>query len=118
MILNVFIVRVTWTPAQNRLFNGMVSILNADHLARLSYSGVNNEPVLRRTVVEKSVKRIRRLFATISWDPKLTQWLHNLLLENLNASYLAAYLDILQVKRILYLKNASNRLYAFLDFKK
>lgn len=67
-------------------------------MARLAYSGVWNEPVLRRTVIEKSVKRIRRLFASVSWDPKLVQWLHSLLLENLSTSYLTAYLDILQVK--------------------
>lgn len=68
-------------------------------MARLAYTGVWNEPVLRRTVVEKSVKRLRRLFASISWDIKLVQWLHYLLLENLSKNYLAAYLDMLQVQK-------------------
>lgn len=75
----------------------MVNILNADQMARLAYTGVWNEPVLRRTVIEKSVKRLRRLFASVFCDIKHVQWLHYLLLENLSKSYLAAYLDILQV---------------------
>lgn len=94
---NVFYCRVNWTSAQNRLFNGMVNILNSDHMARLACSGVHNEPILRRTIIDKSVKRVRRLMATISWEPKLTQWLHQLLIDNLSTQYLAAYLDILQV---------------------
>lgn len=89
--------RVNWTPAQNRLFNGMVNILNSDHLARLACAGSCNEPILRRTLIDKSVKRVRRLMATVSWDTKLTQWLHQLLIDNLSTQYLAAYLDILQV---------------------
>lgn len=75
----------------------MVGILNADHMSRLAYSGVHNEPILRRTIIEKSVKRVRKLLGSVSWDSKLTQWLHHLLLDNLSTSYLAAYLDILQV---------------------
>lgn len=97
--------RVNWTPAQNRLFNGMVNILNSDHLARLACAGVSNEPIIRRTVIDKSVKRVRRLMATVSWDTKLTQWLHQLLIDNLSTQYLAAYLDILQVSRVDILLN-------------
>lgn len=75
----------------------MVHLLNNDHLARLAYEGVHNEPIFRRTVVDKSVKRVRHLFATILWDSKLTQWLHQLLIDHLSTPYLTAYLDILQV---------------------
>lgn len=90
--------RVNWTPVQNRLFNGMVHILNCDHLARLAHAGASNEPVLRRVTIDKSVKRMRRLMACVSWDVKLTQWLHQLLMDNLSTQYLASYLDILQVR--------------------
>lgn len=33
----------------------------------------------------------------IYWDSKLTHWLHNTLLDNLEMSYLVAYVEILQV---------------------
>ncbi|KAF5299480.1 hypothetical protein FQR65_LT01061 [Abscondita terminalis] len=110
--------RVNWTPAQNRLFNGMVNILNSDRLARLAHSDAFHEPVLRRITVDKSVKRVRNLLATISWNPRLTQWLHQLLIDNLSTSYLGAYLDILQtlksklptfVDKMMYGPNASSR---------
>lgn len=66
-------------------------------MAKLAQTGVHNEPLLRRTVIDKAVQRVRRLLATISWDSKLTQWLHQLLIDNLDPYYLALYLDILQV---------------------
>lgn len=75
----------------------MVKILNSDRMARLTYAGSWNEPILRRTIIDKSVQRTRALMASISWDVRLTQWLHNLLIENLSTSYLGAYFDILQV---------------------
>lgn len=89
--------RVNWTPIQLKLFNGMVNILNNDHLARLAHTSVHNEPIFRRVVVDKSVKRVRNLLATVAWDSKLTQWLHQLLIDHLSTNYLSAYLDILQV---------------------
>ncbi|XP_044260037.1 KAT8 regulatory NSL complex subunit 3 isoform X6 [Tribolium madens] len=91
--------RLNWTTTQNRLFNGVVSILNADHLARLAHSNSHNEAIARRVTIDKSVERMRRLMATVSWDPKYTQWLHQILIDHLNTSYLAAYLDILQTLR-------------------
>lgn len=75
----------------------MVNILNSFNLSKLAYSGSQNEPLLRRTVIDKAVQRIRRLLASVLWDPKLTQWLHQILIDNLGPHYLACYLDILQV---------------------
>lgn len=75
----------------------MVNILNSDRLARLAYSNAHHESVLRRSAIDKSVNRVRHLFASISWDSRLTQWLHQLLIDNLSSSFLGAYLDILQV---------------------
>ncbi|XP_068909025.1 KAT8 regulatory NSL complex subunit 3 isoform X7 [Tenebrio molitor] len=91
--------RTNWTPTQNRLFNGIVNILNNDHLARLAHTKSHNEPVARRVTIDKSVERVRRLMATVFWDSKYTQWLHQLLIDNLSTQYLAAYLDILQTLR-------------------
>lgn len=84
-------------PYQLQLFNSVVDILNTDQMSRLAFTGSNNEAVLRRTVIDKSVKRFRRVMASIIWDMKLTQWLHQLLLEHLDTAYLTSYLDILQV---------------------
>ncbi|XP_018566281.1 KAT8 regulatory NSL complex subunit 3 isoform X1 [Anoplophora glabripennis] len=110
--------RNNWNPAQNRIFNGIVNILNSFNLSKLAYTGVHNEPLLRRTVIDKAVQRVRRLLVTISWDPKIVQWLHQVLIDNLESSYLAAYLDILQtlksklpafVEKMMFAPNSSLR---------
>ncbi|XP_045460459.1 KAT8 regulatory NSL complex subunit 3 isoform X3 [Harmonia axyridis] len=85
-----------WTPTQIRLFNGVISILNNHQLAKLASKGVDYEAICRRTAIDKSVQRLRRLMATVFWDQKLTQWLHQLLVDNLSTEYLGIYLDILQ----------------------
>lgn len=88
--------KVGWTPGQCRLFNKVVRILHSDRLARLAHKGSWNEPVLRRITVDKTARRFRQVLASVSWDVRHTQWLHNTLLDNLNRSYLSAYLDVLQ----------------------
>ncbi|KAJ8914989.1 hypothetical protein NQ315_002513 [Exocentrus adspersus] len=96
----------------------MVNILNSFNLSKLAQIDVHNEPLIRRTVIDKAVQRVRRLLATISWDPKIVQWLHQILLDNLGPSYLGAYLDILQtlksklptfVDKMMYAPNSSLR---------
>ncbi|KAK9871346.1 hypothetical protein WA026_011612 [Henosepilachna vigintioctopunctata] len=90
------IIKNNWSPRQTRLFNGIVGILNNHHLAKLASRGSDYEAISRRTAIDKSVQRVRRLMATVSWEPKMTQWLHQLLIDNLSTDYLAIYLDILQ----------------------
>ncbi|KAK3922666.1 KAT8 regulatory NSL complex subunit 3 [Frankliniella fusca] len=90
------VTRFGWSSIQNRLFNKMARILHADQLAHMANSGHWNEPVLRRIAVDKSSRRVRSLFASISWDLKLTQWLHVTLVDALSSRYLCAYLNILQ----------------------
>ncbi|XP_031359464.1 KAT8 regulatory NSL complex subunit 3-like isoform X2 [Photinus pyralis] len=110
--------KTNWTFSQNLLFNGMVKILNSDRLARLAHTSAYHEPILRRIAIDKAVKRVRYLFATVSWNSRLTQWLHQLLLDNLTTSYLGAYFDILQtlksklpvfVDKMMFGPNANSR---------
>lgn len=91
-----YINKNNWTLQQRKLFERIANILDSDHLARLAHKDRQHEPVHRRTIIDKSVSRVRQAFANIAWDPRLTQWLHGLLMEQLPPIYLGAYMDILQ----------------------
>ncbi|ETN60808.1 testis development protein prtd [Anopheles darlingi] len=85
-----------WSVQQFKLFDRVARLLDMDRLARLTNTDKQHEPVHRRTVIDKSVSRLRQALANVSWETRLTQWLHSLLVENLPPSYLAIYVDILQ----------------------
>uniref|UniRef100_A0A182PP92 KANL3/Tex30 alpha/beta hydrolase-like domain-containing protein n=1 Tax=Anopheles epiroticus TaxID=199890 RepID=A0A182PP92_9DIPT len=85
-----------WTIQQFKLFDRVARLLDMDRLARLTNTEKQHEPVHRRTVIDKSVSRFRQALASVSWETRLTQWLHVLLMENLPPSYLAIYIDVLQ----------------------
>uniref|UniRef100_A0A182XFD3 KANL3/Tex30 alpha/beta hydrolase-like domain-containing protein n=1 Tax=Anopheles quadriannulatus TaxID=34691 RepID=A0A182XFD3_ANOQN len=85
-----------WTVQQFKLFDRVARLLDMDRLARLTNTEKQHEPVHRRTVIDKSVSRLRQALASVSWETRLTQWLHVLLMENLPPSYLAIYIDMLQ----------------------
>uniref|UniRef100_A0A2M3YZY0 Putative kat8 regulatory nsl complex subunit 3 n=1 Tax=Anopheles braziliensis TaxID=58242 RepID=A0A2M3YZY0_9DIPT len=85
-----------WSVQQFKLFDRVARLLDMDRLARLTNTDKQHEPVHRRTVIDKSVSRFRQALASVSWETRLTQWLHSLLVENLPPSYLAIYVDVLQ----------------------
>lgn len=91
--------KTMWSRDQDELFSAVTRILDLDHLARLANVGRLHEPVLRRVVIDKSVARLRRSLSRYQWEPKLTQWLHSVLIDHLPPYYMAAYLDILQTMK-------------------
>lgn len=91
--------RYGWSKQQLNLYRQVSNILDYDQLARLAVSGRQNEGIIRRCSVDKSVSRMRAAFATVHWDIPLTQWLHHLLSDHLPPSYMTSYIDILQTLR-------------------
>ncbi|ESO93039.1 hypothetical protein LOTGIDRAFT_119842, partial [Lottia gigantea] len=91
--------KTDWSMQQNRLFTKIMKALQADKLARLTYEGTTNEPIMRRIHIDKTARRIRQALASFGWDMKLSQWLHNFLVQNLSLQLLSAYLDVLQTLR-------------------
>ena len=89
-----------WLPRQNKLFVEIMKILHADRLARLTLKGHSMEAIQRRNLADKTAKRFRQKLASVMWDTKTTQWLHNTLTDVLPKPYLASYLDVLQTLKI------------------
>ncbi|XP_017480243.1 PREDICTED: KAT8 regulatory NSL complex subunit 3 isoform X1 [Rhagoletis zephyria] len=85
-----------WSNMQKTLFSKVANILDNDQLGRLANANRQNEPMQRRSVVDKSASRMRKALAAVAWDSRLTQWLHFLLMDSLPSTYMASYLDILQ----------------------
>lgn len=88
-----------WSMYQQTIFAKVAEILSLDRLARLTQCNHPSEPILRRANIDKAVARMRKAFAMVHWDTKLTQWLHGLLVDHLPVSFMAAYVDILQTLR-------------------
>ncbi|XP_071866848.1 reduction in Cnn dots 1 [Bombus fervidus] len=92
--------KILWTPVQNRIFTKVLKILNSERLTRLAKVDSSIEPIYRRTSVDTAARRFRETLASVGWDWRLAQWLHNLLFDHLPQEYLGIYLDILQSLRL------------------
>lgn len=84
------------TEQQFNLFERVERILDMDQLGRLAVSGLANECLRRNAIIEKSVSRMRATLASVHWEPRLTSWLHGLLMVNLPSNYMVSYIDILR----------------------
>ncbi|XP_019864368.1 PREDICTED: KAT8 regulatory NSL complex subunit 3-like [Amphimedon queenslandica] len=82
---------------QQNLLSKCLQVFRDDQLARLSFSGSQEEAIQRRLSNDTASKKIRKIFADIKWDPQLTQWLHRTLIRVLDDDMLPIYLDVLQV---------------------
>ena len=79
-----------------------MKVLGQDRMSQLATDGADQEPILRRLSVDKSVKRMRSVLAapTCVWGRSLVQWLHNTLSSTFfPRPLLSAWLDILQSLR-------------------
>lgn len=85
-----------WSEQQKNVFERVERILDNDQLARLAIAGLPNECLRRHAIIEKSMSRMRQALASIHWEPRLTQWLHGLLMAHLPMKYMVSYIDILQ----------------------
>jgi regulatory NSL complex subunit 3 len=66
-------------------------------MAKLATEKLDNEAVQKKINVEGSAKKMRLILSSVSWDVKITQWLHLTLIEHLSRDYLLCYINMLQV---------------------
>ncbi|XP_065338932.1 KAT8 regulatory NSL complex subunit 3 [Cloeon dipterum] len=92
--------RTGWTVEHARLFNNVVKAIHEAHMAHMALNGRQNESVLMKLATDTAARRVRRAMASATWDIRLTNWLHKLLLDNLPSSIFAVYLEILRVLRV------------------
>ena len=85
-----------WTQTQLRLFNTVITALDSLRLALLTIVGNDNEPILRRTHVDRAARKIRHALTYVQWETRIVQWIHNVLFSNLSKEYLIYYIDVLQ----------------------
>ncbi|KAF4522007.1 hypothetical protein B566_EDAN010856 [Ephemera danica] len=92
--------RVGWTSEHLRLYTTVVKALHGLQLARLALIGRSDESLKRRLAVDKCARRLRRAMASVTWDLRLTHWLHATLQEHMPTPLLAIYLEVLQTLRV------------------
>lgn len=91
------VLKFGWTPKHTKLFNKVVRILDYDRLSRLSCPENKRQEIMQvRVTIDKSAERMRKALASVEWEVQLVQWLHTTLMENLPATYMSYYLDIMQ----------------------
>lgn len=94
--MNYFLHSTHDLDQQLDLFERVERILDMDQLGRLAVTGLSNECLRRNAIIEKSVSRMRAALASVHWEPRLTSWLHGLLMMHLPSNYMVSYIDILQ----------------------
>lgn len=85
------------TPQQKSLLLRVCEVLQADRLARLAYTEIEDEPVYRRIHTDRAARKVRQAFADVHWETKVIHWVNEVLLQSLDPILLPVYLDVLQV---------------------
>ncbi|KAG8176856.1 hypothetical protein JTE90_027160 [Oedothorax gibbosus] len=85
-----------FSSSQRKLYQQVMNVLYDDKLAKLCHSGSLNEPLKRRTSLDKAARQMRQIFGLVFWNMDLLSWLHKTLLNNLEVSTLSIYIDVLQ----------------------
>ncbi|GFT42806.1 KAT8 regulatory NSL complex subunit 3 [Nephila pilipes] len=86
--------------SQKKLYQQVLNILNEDRLSKLCSIGSSNESLKRRLSVDKAARQIRQIFGLIFWNIEQISWLHKTLLNHVDISTLAIYIDILQTLKL------------------
>ena len=68
-------------------------------LSKLASEDWTNEAVQKKIHSEAAAKKLRIILSSVSWDMKVSQWLHLTLIENLSRDFLMCYVSILQILR-------------------
>ncbi|CAG0920415.1 unnamed protein product [Notodromas monacha] len=90
--------KLAWSKDQLELFQKAMKIITDALLGfRCCPSTDNNTSV--RLHLDLAARRLRGVFASIEWKSELTDWLHQLMMENAGYSDLAVYLDVIQTLR-------------------
>jgi hypothetical protein len=55
------------TPQQKSLLLRVCEVLQADRLARLAYTEIEDEPVYRRIHTDRAARKVRQAFADVHW---------------------------------------------------
>lgn len=89
-----------YSPQKRKIYRDFMEIINADILAKETYSGQSNEFIKRKIVTEKCARQLRIIIANTFCDFDIIGWIHQLILDKGNLSTVTSYLNILQVLRI------------------
>lgn len=97
-------VKNNWTPIMFKLYTKTLKVLHAHRLAVLSLKTSSRKTskdfINRKNISDKTVSRLRRIFASIcQWDVQVMSWLHKTLTNHVTPVLLIPYHESMLVLR-------------------